>query len=107
MNRGGRCFQVNIIDPHLHVETLNHHHLELMALAGVKSIISMVAVPEVQDNIRAESIFQYCDRVLEFHSWRTNHYFSINTYLCPGLSMVGVPVDFTEGIKKLRTYISQ
>jgi len=98
---------MDMVDPHVHVDTLNYHALELMAVAGIKTIISMVSVPEVQENIPSDAIFQHCDRVMSFHAWRTSKYFLIDTYVCPGISMVGVPIDYKDGIDKLRFYLNQ
>lgn len=98
---------MDMIDPHVHVDTLNYHALELMAVAGVKAIISMVSIPEVQENIPSDAIFQHCDRVMSFHAWRARKHFLIDTYVCPAISMVGVPIDYKEAIDKLSTYLSQ
>ena len=49
---------MRMIDPHLHVDAINHHSLELMALAGVEAVLSMVAVPEASQNYPGVSDFR-------------------------------------------------
>ena len=98
---------MRLIDSHLHVDALNHHSLELMALSGVEALISMVAVPDAHKDIRAVSIFEFCDRVRTYHAWRTENFFRIKTYTCVGISMVGVPIDYEEGLALMRDYFTR
>jgi hypothetical protein len=95
-----------MIDPHVHVEALNRSDLESMALAGINAVVAMVSLPEVHENIQSDSVFQYCDRVLHFHSWRARES-GIEVYLCPGISMVGIPIDYKEGLTMLRSYLKE
>jgi hypothetical protein len=98
---------MRLIDPHLHVEALNHHSLELMALAGIEAVISMVAVPEAHKDYPSAAIFEHCERVRSYHAWRTEYYFGIKTFGCIGISMVGVPVDYEEGLARMRDYLKE
>ena len=98
---------MKFIDPHLHVDALNHHSLELMALTGVEAVISMVAVPEAEKDYKAQVIFDHCDRVRSYHAWRTQYYFGITTYACLGISMVGVPLDYEVGLSRMREYMKE
>jgi predicted metal-dependent TIM-barrel fold hydrolase len=102
---------MHMVDPHIHVDALNHHSLEMMATAGITDIISMVAIPEVnpedKKNVSSDAIFEHCDRVISYHSWRTYKYFLMKTHACVCISMVGIPVDYKEGMKKLREYLRE
>jgi len=97
---------LQIIDSHLHIEALNYHDLEAMALAGVKAIISHTSQPGVHRDIPAQAIFDFADSVLGFHSWRASQFF-IETYFCIGVSMVGVPIDYKLALEKLPSYFNK
>ena len=100
---------MRLIDSHLHLEALDNNALQLMALSGIKAIIGMVANPEVIPGINRDfppdAIFDYCDRVLDFHAWTTKKYFMIDTYACVGVSMAGIPRRYEESLTRLRSYI--
>jgi len=98
---------MDMMDPHVHVDALNHHALELMALAGVRALISMVAIPEVHENIPSRAIFEHCDRVRSYHAWRTDNFFRMRTFGCVAVSMVGVPIDYEEALARLRIYLRE
>lgn len=99
------------MDPHLHLEGLNHNSLQLMAMSGFKAIVAMVSIPEVVPEMNKdfppEAIFEYADRVLGFGAWTTKQYFMIDTYACVAVSMVGVPLHYREALKKLGAYLQQ
>lgn len=97
---------MEITDCHLHVEALNQRSLELMALAGVRAVISHTSLPEVHENIPSQAIFDFTDRVLEFHSWRTSEFF-IDTYVCIGICCLFVPIDYQEALEKLSSYLGK
>jgi hypothetical protein len=77
-----------------------------MALAGVGVVVTHTSTPEAHENIPAEAIFDFNDRVLSFHSWRASKYF-IETYACVCVSMVGVPVDYKAALDRLPGYLSK
>jgi len=95
-----------MIDCHVHVEALNHRDLELMAVAGVKAIISHTALPDLHENIPSQAIFDFGHRLLGFHSWRASKHL-IETYICSCVSMVGVPIDYKEALERLPQFLSR
>jgi len=97
---------MEMVDCHLHVEALDQHSLELMALAGVRAVVSHTSLPEVHENIPSQAIFDFVDRMLGFHSWRTSKFF-IDTYVCVGVSMVGIPIDYEEALARLPGYLDK
>ena len=97
---------MEMIDCHLHVEALDQRSLELMALSGIKAVISHTSLPEAYENIPSQAIFDFADRMLGFHSWRTSKFF-IDTYVCVGVSMVGVPIDYEEALARLPGYLDK
>lgn len=102
---------MKLIDPHLHLEGLSNDSLQLMAMAGIKKIVGMISIPEVVPAMNMdfppEAIFAYVDRVLEFGAWMTKQYFMIDTYVCAGVSMVGVPLRYKEALKGLSAFLQE
>jgi hypothetical protein len=98
--------KIMMVDCHLHIEALNQHDLELMALSGLRCVVSHTSLPEAHECISSAAIFDLCDRVLDFHSWRARQYF-IDTYVCVCVSMVGVPVDYGAALDRLETYLTR
>lgn len=102
---------MNLMDSHLHLEGLNNESLQQMAMCGIRAIVGMVSIPEVVPEMNSdfppEAIFEYADRVLDFHGWVTREHFLIETYLCVCVSMVGVPRRYNEALAGLREYVSK
>lgn len=100
---------MQLMDPHLHLEGLNNSSLQLMAMCDMKTVVGMVAIPEVVPEMNKDfppdAIFEYVDRVLSFHAWTTEQFFLIDTYCCVAVSMVGVPRRYKEALDKLKAYI--
>lgn len=97
---------MDMIDCHVHVEALNQRDLELMAIAGIKAIVSHTSLPEVQENIPLQAIFDFGERMLGFHTWRVSKHL-IDTYVCSCVSMVGVPTDYREALERLPQFLSR
>ena len=96
---------MQLMDCHVHVEALNQRDLELMALAGIEAIVSHTSLPEAQSDFRSEAIFEFADRMLGYHAWRSEKY-SIRTHVCVCVSMVGVPLDYEVALARLPGYIT-
>lgn len=97
---------MEMVDCHLHAEALDQRSLELMALAGVRAVISHTSLPEVHDKIPSQAIFDFTDRVLQFHSWRASEFF-IDTYVCIGVCCLFVPTDYQAALEKLSEYLGE
>lgn len=97
---------MEMIDPHLHCETLDQNDLELMAISGVRIVVSAVALPDAHENISSQAIFDYCERILNYHTWRMSKFF-IDAYVCLGVSMAGVPTDYKNALEKLPNYLNR
>lgn len=95
---------MDIIDCHLHAEALSEHSLALMAVGGVKAVISHTSLPEVSENIPSQAIFDFTDRILGFHSQRVSE-FLIDTYVCIGVCCLFVPTDYEKALEKLPSYL--
>jgi len=92
------------MDCHVHVAALNQRSLELMSLANIRAVVSQLSLPDVHVNLASQSIFDFADRSLAYHAWRTQKYF-IQTHVCVGVSPVGVPEDWEEALRRLPDYI--
>jgi predicted metal-dependent TIM-barrel fold hydrolase len=95
---------MKLMDCHVHVEALNRRDLELMSLAGIEVIVSHTSLPEVEANIPSNAIFEFAERMLTYHNWRTQKY-AIKTYVCTCVSMMGVPVDYEAALARLSDFI--
>jgi len=91
---------MKLIDCHVHVPALNSRDLELMALCGIKAIVTHMSEPEEYRDIRADAIFEFTERMLSFHTWRAKKYF-IDVFVCTCVSMVGVPIDYEAALARL------
>lgn len=98
---------MDMIDQHLHIESLNQESLELMTLAGIKAVIANVSVPDVDvaGEVSTEEVLSYYDRILRYHSGRLRT-FLIDTYVCLGVCFLSVPKDYEKILAKLPTYFN-
>ena len=98
---------MEMIDQHLHVESLNQRDLELMTMAGVKAVIANVSVPDVDmaGEVSTREVLDYYDRLLKYHSSRLRAFF-IDTYVCLGVCFLSVPKDYEKVLDRLPNYFS-
>ena len=91
---------MRLMDCHVHVPSLNQRDLELLALSGVTALVTHISEPEEYKDISVDAIFDFAERLLNFHAWRTNMYF-IKLHVCACVSMVGVPLDYEAALARL------
>jgi predicted metal-dependent TIM-barrel fold hydrolase len=95
---------MQMIDSHTHVESRDREELELMSLAGIKAVVTMVWYPTIVFDSRA--LFDYFDRATKWEPSRTKAEL-FDTYAGVGISMVSVPTDWEKVIEQLPKYLKE
>lgn len=98
---------MQLIDTHVHVDSLNWSHLEAMALAGITAVVTQVNGPNSGGvAVSPQTLFDLYERWIKYDSLRTRG-FLIDTYIAVGISMVCVPTDYERVIEALPHYLTQ
>jgi len=97
---------MQLIDTHVHVDSLNWSHLEAMALAGITAVVTQVNGPNSGGvAVLPQTLFDLYERWIKYDSLRTRE-FLIDTYIAVGISMVCVPTDYEKVIEALPQYLA-
>lgn len=94
-----------MIDFHVHAESLNWQDLELMGIAGIKSIIGNSYYPH-QTEITTTKYEDLYERLSTFDAWRCSLH-GIKLYLAIGINPIAVPKDYEVFLKNLPDYFNQ
>jgi predicted metal-dependent TIM-barrel fold hydrolase len=98
---------MQMIDAHVHIDSLNWSHFEAMALAGVTAVVAQVGGPNRGGvTVTSQTIFDLYERWIKYDSLRTRG-FLIDTYVAVGISMVCVPTDYEKVIDALPRYLQE
>lgn len=98
---------MQLIDTHVHIDSLNWSHLEAMALAGITAVVTQVNGPNSGGvAVSPQTLFDLYERWIKYDSLRTRG-FLIDTYVAVGISMVCVPTDYERVIEALPHYLAQ
>lgn len=98
---------MQIIDAHVHIDSLNRAHLEAMALAGITAVVAQVGGPARGGVVVSpQTMFDLYERWIKYDSLRARE-FLIDTYVAVGISMVCVPTDYEKVIEALPQYLSR
>jgi len=97
---------MEMIDPHLHIESRDRDELALMSMAGIKAVVTQVYYPHMAVTITANTIFDYYERAAKFEPARTKMEL-IEAYAGVGISMVSVPTDWEKVIEALPKYLKE
>ena len=96
---------MDIIDTHVHIDSLNWSHLEAMALAGITAVVTQVSGPNRGGvAVSPQTLFDLYERWIKFDSLRTSDFF-IDTYVAVGISMVCIPTHYEKVIEALPQYL--
>ena len=98
---------MDMIDAHVHIDSLNWSHLEAMALAGVTAVVAQMGGPNRGGvEVTSQTIFDLYERWIKYDALRTSGFF-IDTYVAIGISMVCVPTDYEKVIDALPHWLNQ
>jgi uncharacterized protein len=96
---------MQLIDTHVHIDSLNWSHLEAMALAGITAVVTQVSGPTRGGvAVSPQTLFDLYERWIKYDSLRTSDFF-IDTYVAVGISMVCVPTHYERVIEALPQYL--
>ena len=97
---------MQMIDPHLHIDSRSVEDLQLMSMAGIKAVVSQVYYPHYNVTITSNTYFDYYDRIINYEPSRTKEEL-IETYVGVGLNMVDVPKDWERVVEALPKYLKE
>ena len=94
---------MQIIDPHIHMDSIKRADLEAMALAGVVTIIADAGpLPALS----AQGVLEFYDRTFSWDIPRAAE-FLIDTYVTIGINMLCIPPDWEKVIDALPKYLGK
>ena len=97
---------MQLVDPHLHIDSRSVEDLQQMSMAGIKAVISQVYYPHYNVTITSNTYFDYYDRQINYEPVRVREEL-IETYLGVGLNMVNVPKDWDKVVEALPGYLTK
>jgi len=96
---------MHLIDPHVHMDALTRNSLELMAIAGIASVVADGA-PSEGLAISASAVTDFFERTLDYDTRRGSDAF-ITVYTLLGINMFGVPPDYEKVLEALPAYLNR
>lgn len=96
---------MQIIDTHIHMDSLERSALEAMALAGVTAVVADGSpMPGLAP--ASETVFDFYERTLGYDATRGAEFF-IDVYVMLGINMFFVPRDYEKVLESLPKYVSR
>jgi predicted metal-dependent TIM-barrel fold hydrolase len=96
---------MQLIDSHVHMDALTKSSLELMAIAGIVTVVADGA-PSEGLTISASAVTDFYERTLSYDTRRGSEAF-IKVYTLLGLNMFGVPPDYEKVLEALPEYLNR
>ena len=94
-----------MIDFHVHAESLNWNDLELMGIAGIKSVIGNSYYPHKAE-VTTDKYESLYERLSTFDAWRCSVN-GIKLYLAVGINPIAIPIDYKIFLKRMPDYIKR
>jgi len=95
---------MEMIDAHIHIDSVSYQDLALMATAGVTAVISQTYYAHVNVEITSHTIIDLYQRLLKFETWRTAQEL-IDTYVAVSLNPVSIPSDYEKVLEVIPRYL--
>lgn len=96
---------MQLIDSHVHMDSLGKDTLELMAVAGITAVVADGAPGEGLAT-SAQAVLDFYERTLSYDTNRGAQAF-IDVYSMLGLNMFGVPPDYEKVLDALPKYLAR
>lgn len=104
-NREGN--EMKMIDPHLHIESRSREELELMAVYGMRAMITHSYYPHINLGLKTSStLFDFFERQKEYETWRASQH-DIDLFLAVAINPVSVPEDYTPFMDALDDLLAE
>ena len=106
---------MEMIDPHLHIQTVSCEELYSMATAGITAVVTQSAYPcnSVGTNpqlwvepITSQTIISHWKQLIKFETWRTRLEL-IDSYVAISLNAFSVPPDYEKVLEALPQYLKE
>jgi len=94
---------MQIIDPHIHMDSIKRPDLEAMALAGIVAVIADAGPLPAPS---AQGVMEFYDRTFSWDVPRAAE-FLISTYVTVGINMLCIPADWEKVIAALPGYLKK
>ncbi|HDG96950.1 MAG TPA: hypothetical protein ENG73_02080 [Desulfobacterales bacterium] len=97
---------MQMIDAHVHVDSVSRQDLALMCMAGIRAVVSQTYYAHVNVTISSQTIIDLYERLIEFETWRTSQEF-IDTYVAVSLNPVSIPTDYQKVLEAMPVYLEK
>ena len=94
---------MKMIDPHIHMDSVNRAHLESMALAGIVAVIADAGPLPAPS---AQWVLEFYDRTFSWDVPRGSE-FLIDAFVTIGINMLCIPPDWEKVVEALPKYLER
>jgi len=106
---------MEMVDPHIHIQTLSCQELSSMAMAGITTVVTQSAYPCANvgtypqlwlEPITAQTILGHWEKLIKFETHRTRLEL-IDSYVGISLNIFSVPPDYEKLLEALPKYLKE
>ena len=97
---------MQMIDPHIHVDSRTREDLSSMATTGVTAVVTLTYYPHLHLPITSQTLFDHFERAINFETWRGKQEL-IDVYVGVALNPVSVPPDYEKVLELIPKYIAR
>jgi len=97
---------MQMIDPHIHIDSRTREDLAPMATAGIITVVSLTYYPHLHLPITAQTLLDYFERAINFETWRGKQEL-IDVYVGVALNPVNIPPDYARVLEVIPEYIAK
>ena len=97
---------MQMIDPHIHIDSRTREDLASMAIAGITAVVTLTYYPHLNLPITSQTILDYFERAINFESWRGKQEL-IDVHVGIAVNPVSVPPDYNEVLEVIPRYIAE
>ena len=97
---------MQMIDPHIHVDSRTREDLALMATAGISTVVTLTYYPHLHLHITSQTLLDYFERATNFETWRGKQEL-IDVYVGVALNPVDIPPDYERVLEAIPRYIAK
>ena len=96
---------MQMIDPHIHIDSRTREDLASMATAGITAVVTLTYYPHLHLPITSQTLLDYFERVINFETWRGKQEL-IDVYVGVALNPVNIPPDYERVLEAIPKYVA-
>lgn len=97
---------MQMIDPHIHIDSRTREDLSLMATAGITAVVALTYYPHLHLPVTAQTLFNLFERHINFETWRGKQEL-IDVHVGIALNPVNIPPDYDKVLEAIPKYIAE